>query len=75
MKILKKDRYTQAEVDAAQKKFLDAFNSAFTKCKNRRQRKRMWIFKCYNCERSITWNHVFIGVDGTLCRSCVDSAI
>lgn len=75
MKILEKYRYTQAEADAAQKKFMDKFYSDFAKCKNRKQRKRLFIFKCYNCERSITWNHVFIGVDGTLCKSCVDAAI
>lgn len=75
MKILEKYRYTQAEADEAQKKFMDKFNSDFIKCKNRKQRKKLYIFKCYNCGRSITWNHLFIGVKGILCKSCVDAAI
>lgn len=36
MKILEKYRYTQAEADEAQKKFMDKFNSDFIKCKNRK---------------------------------------
>lgn len=75
MKILEKYRYTQEEADEAQKKFMEKFNSDFIKCKNRKQRKKLYIFKCYNCGRSITWNHSFIGVEGILCESCVNAAI
>lgn len=75
MKTLNKYKYTQAEADAAQQQFMDKFNAAYEKCKNRKQRKKLYIFKCYNCQRSITWNHARIAVEGILCEKCVENAI
>lgn len=75
MKTLLKFKYTQEQADEAQRIFMQKFNADFAKCKNRKQIKKLYRRKCYNCGRSVTWNHMFCAVDGILCEKCVEAAI